>query len=170
MLRFSRILRTLIAGCVPLALGACMNLPDTRPHQAEVLQAAREVIAERYPQSTASEKAGYVIALSPVSMDGTWKTKKQISVVLVRNYTGAYEPVVRVWKLVESGSPAITNNPDAPGTSYSITDANPFATNEWTPLDYLPFEEQEIYDAILAKLANRKASDRPVVASPARGA
>jgi len=168
MLRLSIVKPFLIAGCLPLALGACMNLPDTRPHQSEVLQAAKEVIAERYPQSTASEKAGYVIALSPVSMDGTWKTKKQISVVLVRNYTGAYEPVVRVWKLVESGSPTIANNPDAPGYSYMITEATPFATNEWTPLDYLPFEEQEIYDAILAKLAS-KTTIHPV-ASPGHGA
>jgi hypothetical protein len=170
MLRLSTIKRCVLAGCLPLALGACMNLPSTGPQQSEVLQAAKEVIAERYPQSTASEKAGYVIALSPVSMDGTWKTKKQISVVLVRNYTGAYEPVVRVWKLVESGSPTIANNPEAPGYSYQITDATPFATNEWTPLDYLPFEEQEIYDAILAKLAKADKGAPHDVASPGHGA
>jgi hypothetical protein len=168
----SKKVRRMIPACLPLALAACMNLPQTGPQEADVLRAAREVIAERYPQSTASEKAGYVIALSPVTLDGAWKTKKQISVVLVRNYTGAYEPVVRVRKLVASNSPVATN-PEAAAYSYTITEAVPFAMNEWTLMDDLPLEEQEIYDAILAKLALQKPSappGPPVVASPASGA
>jgi hypothetical protein len=162
MLSLSRLLRILVAGSLPLALPACMSFPDTPPRQNELFQAAREVIAERYPMSATSEKAGYLIAMSPVRMDGTWKTRKQISVLLVRNYTGAHDPVVRVWTLVDRGEPTIPNDPEAPGYSYTITDARPFAKNEWTPLVNLPHEEQEIYDAIIAKLGpSSPPTDRP---------
>jgi hypothetical protein len=153
MVKPSKVLRSLAAVGLPLALTACVNLPDTPPHQADLFKAAKEVIAARYPRSTASEKAGYIIAYTPVSMDGSWKTKKMISVVLTRTYIGAYEPVVYVTQLVEdASSPPSPNNPEAAAYAYSITEAKPFGVNRWVPLEHLPLEEQEIYDAILAKL------------------
>ena len=50
MLRLSTIKHCILAGCLPLALGACMNLPSTGPQQSEVLRAAKEVIiSEKIP-------------------------------------------------------------------------------------------------------------------------
>lgn len=129
------------------------DLPDTYPAQADVLEAAKGVIGERYRLSSASTEGGFVYALGPVVMDGGSKTRKQISVYALRNFTGAFEPVVRVRQYVEVGSPELKVQPE----SASSSRAAPIAGNQWHALDNLPYEEQAIYDAILQRLAKKDA-------------
>jgi hypothetical protein len=150
-----------IPGChetmVPSTGWGMTDLPDTYPPKEAVFEAAREVIQQRYPMSSASAEHGQVFALTPVTMDGTYKSRKQISVLALRNFTGAYEPVVRVRQLVEVAQPPLKSDPE----SGNLVQAKPLAFNKWQALDFLPFEEQEIYDAILAKLSK----DRPAPGS-----
>jgi hypothetical protein len=129
------------------------DLPDAYPAASDVLDAAKGVIGERYPLSSSSAEGGFVYALTPVAMDGASKTRKQISVYALRNFTGAYEPVVRVRQYVEVGSPELKVDPE----SASPRRAAPIAGNKWQALDFLPYEEQEIYDAILERLVEKEA-------------
>jgi len=104
--------------------------------------------------SSASPENGQVFALTPVTMDGASKSRKQISELALRNFTGAYEPVVRVRQLIDVAQPPVKSDPE----SGSVTQAQPLAFHEWQALDFLPYEEQEIYDAILAKLSKDRQS------------
>ncbi len=135
-----------------------VDLPDTPPARKDVLTAARSAIAEAYPHSatSCSPDSGFVIAVTPVEMTGGSKTRKQISVMVLRNFTGAYEPVVRVRQFVEVGSPGVRANPESGNAVYAV----PLANNEWHTLDYLPYEEQALYDTIMKKL--EEAGERPV--------
>lgn len=125
-----------------------VDLPDVSPTSAEVVEAARLVIQERYPRSAVSEKSGVVVALGPVTMDGGSKTRTQISVLAKRNYTGAYEPVVRVCYCVEVAQPEVLADPG----SASLAKAQPIGRERWHVLEYRPYEEQDIYNAILDRL------------------
>lgn len=124
-------------------------LPATPPAYDQVFQAAKSVVQERYPMSAVSEEAGFIVALTPVRMDGGSKTRKEISVLVRRNFTGAYDPVVRVRQFVEIGSPTLSANPETANAAW----AAPLAGNEWHAVDYLPYEEQALYDAILQRVA-----------------
>ena len=149
-----------IAGCAePVAPSqgwGLVDLPDVSPTSGEVLAAAKTVIQERYPRSSFSEKSGVVLALGPVTMDGGSKTRTQISVLAKRNYTGAYEPVVRVSYCVEVGQPGLLADPE----SGNMARAQPIRKQRWHVLDYRPYEEQEIYDAILDELVANAARAR----------
>jgi len=125
-----------------------IDLPDTPPGYDAVLDAAASVIQERYPSSSLSRRSGLVLANTPVVMDGGSKTRKMISVRVLRMFTGAYEPEVRVRKEVEVGFPETNANPETANAAL----AKPVASNMWQTLDYLPYEEQELYDAIQAKV------------------
>jgi hypothetical protein len=152
MPRLSSILRWAGGMGLPLLVAACINVPPMQePGNEAVFKAARDVIAARYPNCLWSEENGYLLARTPVTLDGHYKTRKMISVLVRQTYLG-HEPIVRVTRLVDIGEPALKNNPEAPLLSYRITDTIPFAENEWLALDYAKYEEQEIYDAILARL------------------
>lgn len=99
--------------------------------------------------SAVSEQAGFVVAVTPVRMDGGSKTRKEISVLVRRNFTGAYDPVVRVRQFVEIGSPTVSASPETANAAWAV----PVAGNEWHAIDYLPYEEQALYDAILLRVA-----------------
>jgi len=47
----------------------------------------------------------------------------------------------------------MSNNVEAPALAWKVTEAVPYALNEWEPIDYLPYEEQAIYDEILRRMA-----------------
>jgi hypothetical protein len=138
---------------LPLLLGSCelYELPETGPSARAVLDAAREVIAARYPMSAASEpnaEQGFVTAITPPAMEGGAKTQRRISVIVRRNYTGAYEPMVRVRQYVDmatplEGSPTRTDSPAL---------ASPLDQNRWRVMGYLELEEQALTEAILRKL------------------
>jgi hypothetical protein len=130
------------------------NLPDTQPDFERAMAAARAVVQDRYPMSGASDQGGFLVALTPVVMDGGSKTRKEISVFLRRNFTGAYDPVVRIRKFVDVATPELRANPE----SANAARAMPVVDNEWHALDYLPYEEQELYDAILEKIASLEGS------------
>ena len=131
-----------------------VDLPEVSPTAAEVVAAAKSVIQQRYPRSAVSEKSGVVLALGPVTLDGGSRTRTQVSVLAKRNYTGAYEPVVRVCYCVEVGQPDLLADPE----SASMAAARPIRGQRWHVLDYRPYEEQEIYDAILDKLIETTAA------------
>src|SRR4029453_19333475 len=138
------------SGLLLTVLG-CETLPRPTVSQQAVLEAAKQVIAERYPTSSAVSQEGpqvYVVAVSPVRTEAAWKTRKQISVIVQQNYTGNYTPVVVVRLDEEVGDLYAKSNPESP----TFVHAAPLQDNKWRPLDRLLYEEQEIYDAILAKL------------------
>lgn len=137
------------------------DLPEAYPTQTDVLEAAKAVVEAQYPMSAASMEGGFVYALAPVVMDGASKTRKQISVYALRNFTGAFEPVVRVRQYVEVGSPILKADPESASPHRSA----PIAGNEWHALDNMPYEEQAIYDAILERLAQRDQTGAPPAAS-----
>jgi len=126
----------------------CLNLPEPKVSQQAVFDAAEEVVAKRYPMYSASKESGSVYAVGPIEMNGGSKTMKQISVVVTRNFTGSYNPQVRVRQYVETGPPPLGANPE----SASPNVARPVDTNRWQVLDYMRYEEQAIYDEILARL------------------
>ena len=129
------------------------DLPDVFPTAKDVVAASKAAVETRYPMVSALERSGSVIAFSPVFMDGGSKSRKQISVVALRNFTGAYEPVVRVRQFVEVGMPPLGTDPESANVSAAV----PLVTHKWQALDFLPYEEQELYDDILARLADAKA-------------
>ncbi len=137
-----------ILGAAGLFVSGCYNLPEPKVTEHAVFQAAREVIEGRYPQTAASENNGFLVALTPVKIEGSSKTRKQISVLVQRNYTGNYEPVVKVRRVVEVGTPYLGSNPE----TADLGAAAPLATNEWRTLDDLPYEEEDITSAIWKKL------------------
>jgi len=134
--------------CPVLALTGCYTLPEPKISEKAVFAAAKEVIEGKYAYTAASEGQGFVVATTPVKMDGNSKTRKQISVVAQRGYTGSYEPVVRVRKLVEVGEPILSSNPETTDLGQAV----PLAQNEWKALCYLPNEEEELTHEILKKL------------------
>lgn len=132
-----------------LASGCAYIPPQGVVSQEAVVQAAAAVIQERYPQSSAQLGPSQVVAITPTEMTGSSKSRRQISVIIRQNYTGNYEPVVRVLKVVDWASVGWDADPE----TAQVTRAHPLRGNEWHPLDYLPYEEQELYDAIRARIA-----------------
>ena len=137
-------------GALMVFLG-CQQLPETPPPRAAVFEAAKEVLSERYPTSAASERNGFLYAVTPVELTGNSRTRKQISVIVRRNFTGGYDPIVEVRQYADVGTPSMRGNPDSPNAVF-YPDANPLALPDWQVLDYLHYEGQEIYEAILQKL------------------
>ena len=144
--------RPMVSGLLLLTVAlftvGCLNLPEPKVSQEAVFAAAEEVVAKRYPMYSASKETGWVYALSPVEMNGGSKTQKQISVLVTRNFTGSYNPQVRVRQYVETGAVAHSANPDSSSPLLAV----PMARNRWQALDYMRYEEQAIYDEILARL------------------
>lgn len=154
---------SLLSGChespSPASGWGLTHFPPTAPGYEQVLDAVQQVISERYPMSAVSREVGFVVALTPVRMDGGSKTRKEISVLVRKNFTGAYDPVVRVRQFVEVGMPSLDSDPE----TANIGRAAPLARNEWQALDYLPYEEQALYDAILERISSPGApADAPV--------
>jgi len=131
-----------------VSLFGCQELPDPRVSRESVLDATKEVVAKRYPMYRASEEGAWVYAVGPVEMQGASKTRKQVSVRVLRNFTGSYDPEVRIRQYVEIGTTPMGGDPE----SSSVSLAHPLAANQWRPLEYLYYEEQEIYDEIRTKL------------------
>jgi hypothetical protein len=153
-----RLYRLLLPAFAGLALTACtVTPPSSTPGEEAVYRAAESVIKDRYALWGTFRNSSSFMALSPVEMDGGYKSRKQISVLVRRTYIGGYEPIVRVTKLIETGSPTMSNNVEAPALAWRVTEAVPFAVNEWEPIDYLPYEEQEIYDEILRRMRAQPA-------------
>lgn len=142
-----------------LAAGGCklshsyLDLPQGNgPSRELVLNAAREVIQERYPMSYTSEEGGHVYAKAPVVLDGAQRTHKKISVFVTQNHTGAYEPVVRVRHYTDVATPELAI--DTGGVPVGRASAwSPFAEERWVAMGFLPYEEQEVTDAILRRLS-----------------
>src|SRR2546425_2182313 len=132
----------------------CSQLPSTPPARAAVLEAAKQVISERYPMSALSERGSFLYATTPVELTANSQTQKQISVIVQRNLTGAYIPIVKVRLYADVGTPSMRGNPDSPNAPF-YPDANPLALPAWQVLDYLPYEGQEVYEAILKKLQGK---------------
>ncbi len=141
-------LQRVAAVAIAAVFSGCYNLPEPRVTEKSVFDAAREVIQARYPNSAASQQNGFVVALTPVEIEGLTKTRKQISVDVRRVYTGNYEPVVRIRQVADVGTPHRTSNPETDDLGAAV----PLAENEWRTLGYLPTEEVELTNAILAKI------------------
>jgi hypothetical protein len=140
----------LLSGLICVVLGCQLySLPETGPKRSQVVDAARTVIEQRYPLSAASQKGDLLLALTPVEVEGLYKTRKQISVSIRRNYTGAWDLMVRVVKHVEVSEPvAFGVDPE----SENLSLAKPVGTQRWQPLQNLPVEEAALKDEILDKL------------------
>lgn len=145
-----------VAGC------AGYDYPDTPPQKDEVFAAAREVLQERYPMSSASEGHAQLFALTPVDLEGNSRSRKQISIYVSRNWTGAYEPTVAVTQYIEWAEPPVQLSD--PGSDLPArTSIHP--SSRWRPLQRLPMEEKSIYDAIMGRLLPGSARTSPPGAS-----
>ena len=165
----------LLPASAALALSACtVTPPASNPPEEAVYKAAESVIKEKYALSGTFRNSSSFMALTPVEMDGGYKSRKQISVLVRRTYIGGWEPIVRVTKLIDTGRPPMSNNVEAPALAWKVTEAVPFALNDWEPIDYLPYEEQEIYDEILRRVTAQpqpppQQPTPPVEGQPASG-
>ena len=137
--------------CAVACLSGCgvYEIPQTGAPEERVLEATRDVITDRYPMSITSEDYAYVLALTPAEAVSGSTTKKQISVRLVQNYTGSYEPIVRVRQYVDMATASLDGDPAAHPSL-----ANPFADHRWRAMGFLEYEEQELRDAIREKLGS----------------
>ncbi len=130
------------------ATGCQSTLPETAPHRDQVFAAAREVLSQRYAMSSSTERYAQLYALTEVELNGTAKSRKQISIAVRPNFTGAFEPRVTVTEYVEWGQPPHSGDP---GTVYQSR--NQFmGVERWKPLQRLPLEEQAIAREILDKV------------------
>ena len=148
-----------------LALVGCVgyDYPDTAPHKDQVFAAAREVLQERYPMSSSTEKYSQLFALTGIDLEGTSKSRKQISIYVSRNWIGAYEPTVSVMQFVEwSEAPLRVSDPgsDLPARTSLLPESR------WHPLQRLPMEEKALYDAIMGKLLTSMAPSTPSAPEP----
>lgn len=137
---------------LPVIVASCelYELPKTGPSAKAVHDAAREAIAEHYPMTAASEsrpEEGFVTAITSPAMEGGAKTQRRISVVIRRNYTGAYEPVVVVRQFIDMATP-LEGSPEAESPAL----AAPLDKNRWRLMGRLEYEEDELTAAILRKL------------------
>lgn len=124
------------------------GLPETAPQQETVFKAAREALSERYPRTSTSKGQTHVYSITGVVLDGGSKTRKAISVRVVRNYTGAYEPIVTVTQYFDWGEAPLASDIESP----FVTQNQVMYKARWRPLSRLPHEEAELYDAIMSKL------------------
>ncbi len=134
------------------------DYPDTAPRKDEVFAAARDVLAQRYPMSSSTERYEQLFALTGVDLEGNSRSRKQISVYVSRNWIGAYEPTVAVVQYIEWSEPP--HGLGDPGSdSPARTSLHP--ASRWRPLQRLPMEEKAIYDAIMGKLVTSMAPSTP---------
>ena len=134
------------------------DYPDTAPRKDEVFAAARDVLAQRYPMSSSTERYEQLFALTGVDLEGNSRSRKQISVYVSRNWIGAYEPTVAVVQYIEWSEPP--HGLSDPGSdSPARTSLHP--ASRWRPLQRLPMEEKAIYDAIMGKLLTSMAPSTP---------
>ena len=130
------------------------DYPDTAPRKDEVFAAARDVLQQRYPMSSSTEKYEQLFALTGVDLEGNSRSRKQISIYVSRNWIGAYEPTVAVMQYVEWSEPPLRLS-DPGSDSPARTSLHP--SSRWRPLQRLPMEEKAIYDAIMGKLVTSMA-------------
>jgi hypothetical protein len=141
-------------GCfLSLAFLGCQayELPRTGPSQTAVLEAAKSVIQERYPMSAASERpenGAFVTAVTLPAMDGGLLTRKQISVIMRQNYTGAWEPVVTVRQYMNVATPSLEGDPGNTSPALAV----PLDEHRWRSMGYLEYEQDELTQAIFQKL------------------
>ena len=133
---------SLAAGCA-----ARYNVRPTDPTRAAVLAAVSEVIQERYPMSRTHTTDGYVLAVTPAKLEGATRTKRSISVMVEQNYTGAYEPFVRVRHDVDVATPIVGEV-----SSTNPVKASPFGRERWRPMGHLELEEDALATAILSRI------------------
>src|SRR5262245_52276489 len=110
----SSILRPFALGTFSVIAAGCLNLPEPKVTQSSVVAAAKAVIADRYPMHAVSEQDGVVLALSPVGLEGSSRTRKQISVYVKRNYTGSFDADVSVRTWVAMEKKHTTGDPESP--------------------------------------------------------
>lgn len=148
--------RWLVAAAV-LSVVGCVSYdyPDTTPNKEQVFAAAREVLHDRYPMSSASEGDAQLFAMTGVDLEGNSRSRKQISIYVSRNWTGAYEPTVSVTQYVEWAEPPVRLAD--PGSDRPAS-TSLFPPSRWRPLQRLPMEEKSIYDAIMGRLLPARAS------------
>ena len=152
------------AGVVALGVFALLgcsidyDYPDTAPRKDEVFAAARQVLEERYPMSSSTETYAQLFALTGVDLEGNSRSRKQISVYVSPNWTGAYEPTVAVVQYIEWSEPP--HRLSDPGSDLPArTSLHP--ASRWRPLQRLPMEEKAIFDAIMGKLLTSMAPSTP---------
>ena len=147
--RSSHVLVVLSLVAVACVAGCKTMFPETGPGQAAILDATQAVLKERYPDSTGyAGRYAQVYSITPIGMEGGSRSRKQISVAVRQNFTGAYEPLVSVTQYFDNSTAPLTGDPNSP-----LTSSNPvFPGDRWSPLTRLPMEEVAIYRAIMAKV------------------
>lgn len=130
-------------------VSGCTTFPDTGPGREAVLEAAQSVLKERYPNATGfAGRYGQLYAVTPIGMEGAARSRKQISVAVRQNFTGAYEPMVSVVQYFDDSSGPLAGDPNSQSTV-----RNPlFRMPRWRPLSALPMEEVAVYEAIMTRV------------------
>lgn len=146
--------RFICFGALGLLIAGCYQLPETRPGKDEVFQAAESVILERYPMAVPIRDSQMLLARTPVEMEAAYLSCLQITVHVTQNFTGAWEPTVRVAKYIETGEPPLGGDPQAD----TPAEAHLVARNEWTPLAYMQAEAVAIQKEILARVRGEAKS------------
>jgi len=124
------------------------QLPPQGPARQDVLETASDVVRERYPMSTVSMDGGYLLAVTSPQMEGGARTMRRISVLVEQNYTGHFQPLVRVQHDVDVATPTV-----AEVDATHPLKASPFGKSRWRVMGYLEHEEVALTRAILDKLS-----------------
>ena len=145
VLGFSLCLAAGLTGCGSAAL---IDPPKTAPGRTAVFEAARAVLSETYPMSSATERYGQLYATTGVQVEGATRTRREIAIAVRQHFTGAFEPQIAVTHYVETSHPPITNDP----TSLRTSKNQVFTADRWRPIQRLPLEEQQLYEDIMKRV------------------
>jgi len=130
----------------------CQAYPKAPPgrDRENVLGAVEEIVKARYPMAATFPKSDSVLALEQVHWLGNSRARKQVHVWVRRNYTGQWDADVSV-RLVAQVHEPLSGVSD-PASPY-VTISRPMGSvPEWQTLQHLSGEEQELYEAVLARL------------------
>ena len=132
------------SGCVELKLAPNAKGVET------VLDAAAQVIQDRYYQTRVYRGSSMVRAVSPIQMEGQHKVRHQIFVDVRYERTGHYMPKVFVVKYYDTAEPGLESGDFTDPYTFG---GRPYPVENWTAVHYDRKVEEEIRDAILARLS-----------------
>ncbi len=154
---FGLALVTIVVALIALPGSGCRQqqmagMTDARSKgPADVLSAAEAVLRERFYQ-VRQRSPEHLVALTPIEVVGNEELRKRIDVyVFLEN--GFYMPKVSVRNYLDvSEPPAEKGGPITRRFPIEVSTESPYPAENWQPLAYDRGQENEIRNAILARL------------------
>jgi len=134
-----------------------MKAPQSK-EASEVLAASAAVLRERFYQvKEYAPDSRHIVAFTPVDIVGNHPVRKRIDVhVFLEN--GFYMPQVSVRQFIDAAEPPMEQGGPITARFPTEVSDHPVATQDWEPLIYDRNDENELRNAILARLKVRTYS------------